>query len=414
MARIRVTRIVARLNIGGPAVHIANLMAGLDPARFESHLITGRPGPSEGDMGYLIEQKGLAPPTVLPTLGRSLNPLRDLQTALKLVSILRHQQPHIVETHTAKAGVVGRVAALLAGVPVLLHVFHGHVFYGYFGALQTRLFIGIERFLARRTDRMIAISPTQRHDIAHVYRVAPPDKVVVVPLGLDLRPFAAVSPADRSAGFAVPIDEPESRVRTQRPTPNARVALGLPQRGPLVGYVGRLTAVKNPALFVSTAQRVLQSLPDVHFVLVGDGELRADVERQIAALGLSDRVTLAGWHRDMPPIYAAMDVLVLSSLNEGTPVTAIEAMAAAVPVVATAVGGMPDLVTNGQTGLLAPPGDAQALADRVIGLLRDPKQARVLARAARQDVLARFGVERLVCDMESLYVTLLAENDVQV
>jgi glycosyltransferase involved in cell wall biosynthesis len=399
MTRIRITRIIARLNIGGPAVHIANLMAGLDSARFESHLIIGRPGPGEGDMGYLIEQKGLAPPTVLPTLGRSLNPLRDLQTVLKLVSILRRQRPHIVETHTAKAGVVGRVAAVLAGVPVLLHVFHGHVFYGYFGALQTRLFIGIERFLARWTDRIIAISPAQRHDIAHVYRVAPPAKVIVVPLGLDLRPFAAAEPADGNAG---------------------RAALGIPQRtdfgrrAPLVGYVGRLTAVKNPALFVSTAQRVLQSLPDVHFVLVGDGELRTEVERQIVALGLSDRVTLAGWCREMPPIYAAIDVLVLPSLNEGTSVTAIEAMAAAVPVVATAVGGMPDLVTDGQTGLLAPSGDAQALANRVIELLRDPKRARSMALAGRTDVLARFGVERLIYDMESLYTTLLVDKGVHV
>jgi glycosyltransferase involved in cell wall biosynthesis len=399
MARIRVTRIIARLNIGGPAVHIANLMAGLDPARFESHLVTGRPGPGEGDMGYLIEQKSLVPPIVLPTLGRSLNPLRDLQAVLNLVSILRRQRPHIVETHTAKAGVVGRVAALLAGVPVLLHVFHGHVFYGYFGALQTRLFVGIERLLARRTDRVIALSSAQRHDIAHVYRVAPPDKVIVVPLGLDLRPFATVGPADGSAG---------------------RAALGIPQRtnsvrcAPLVGYVGRLTAVKNPTLFVSTARRVLQSLPDVHFALIGDGELRVDIERQIAGLGLSDRVTLAGWQRDMPPIYAAMDALVLPSLNEGTSVTAIEAMAAGIPVVATAVGGMPDLIADGQTGLLAPSGDAQALADRVIGLLRDPKQARSLALAGRQDVLARFSVERLIRDMESLYVTLLAEKGVQV
>jgi glycosyltransferase involved in cell wall biosynthesis len=178
--------------------------------------------------------------------------------------------------------------------------------------------------------------------------------------------------------------------------------------------VGRLTAVKNPTLFVSTARRVLQSLPDVHFALIGDGELRVDIEQQIASLGLSHRVTLAGWQRDMPPIYAAMDALVLPSLNEGTSVTAIEAMAAGIPVVATAVGGMPDLIADAQTGLLAPPGDAQALADRVIGLLRDPKQARSLAMAGRQDVLARFGVERLIRDMESLYVTLLAEKGIQV
>jgi glycosyltransferase involved in cell wall biosynthesis len=392
MARIRVTRIIARLNVGGPAVHIANLMAGLDPQRFESHLITGLPAPSEGDMGYLFESKGLAPPIVLPSLGRSLHPLRDLQTIRKLVSILRGQRPHIVETHTAKAGFVGRVAARLAGVPAVLHVFHGHVFYGYFGALQTRAFIGIERFLARWTDRVITISPAQQHDIAYVYRIAAPAQVIVVPLGLDLRPFAGAGPARRRVG---------------------RAKLGVPEGVPLVGYVGRLTAVKNPALFVSAAQRVLDSAPDAYFVLVGDGELRVDLEQQIAGLGLSERILLAGWQREMPPIYAALDALVLSSLNEGTPVTAIEAMAARVPVVATSVGGMPDLIADGQTGLLAPPGDAGALAGHVVRVLEEPQWAQALARSGQERVLGRFGVERLVGDMESLYTAVLEEKGVR-
>jgi glycosyltransferase involved in cell wall biosynthesis len=389
MALIRITRIIARLNIGGPAVHIAQLMSGLDRERFESSLVTGRPSSDEGDMGYLFEQRGLALPVALPSLGRSLHPVRDLQTVRELVRIFRRQRPHIVETHTAKAGFVGRVAARLAGVPVVLHVFHGHVFYGYFGAVQTRTFVGIERLLARWTDRVITISPSQHHDIVQVYRIAPPDKVVVVPLGFDLRPFAGVGSAERRAG---------------------RSALGVPQGVPLVGFVGRLTFIKNPALFVSSAQRVLESISDVHFVLVGDGELRPEIERQISELGLSRRVALAGWQREMPPVYAALDALVLPSLNEGTPVTAIEAMAAGVPVVATSVGGIPDLVADGRTGLLAPSGDVVALADHVVQVLTEPEQARALAVAGQQDVLSRFGVERLVQEMEALYTTLLEEK----
>lgn len=393
MAKVRIMRIIARLNIGGPAVHIANLMAGLDPDRFESDLVTGLPGPDEGDMGYLIAQKGLASPIVLPTLGRSLHPVRDLLTVFKLVAVLRRQRPHIVETHTAKAGFVGRIAARLAGVPVVLHVFHGHVFYGYFGALQTRVFIGIERFLARWTDRVITISPMQRHDIAQVYRIAPPDKVAVVPLGFDLRPFVDARRAQEGGG---------------------RIALGVPQGVPLVGYVGRLTTVKNPALFVTVARCVLASVPNAHFCLVGDGELRADVERQIVDLGLSKRITLAGWQRDMPPVYSALDVLVLPSLNEGTSVTAIEAMATGVPVVATSVGGIPDLVVDGRTGLLAASGDAGALAEHVVRLLRSPEQAHSFALAGQEDVLARFGVQRLVRDMEALYVSVLEERGIHV
>jgi glycosyltransferase involved in cell wall biosynthesis len=398
MSAIRITRVIARLNIGGPAVHIANLMAGLDPERFESHLVVGQPGPGEGDMGYLApfvtaKQKGLAPPTVIPELGRSLSPVRDLRTLVKLVPILRRQRPHIVETHTAKAGFVGRLAARLAGVPVVLHVFHGHVFYGYFGAVQTRAFIYIERALAGLTDRLITISPAQRHDIAHVYHIAPPHKVLVVPLGLDLGPFV---------------------MARQNEDGRFRASLGIPVDLPLVGYVGRLTAVKNPSMLVAVAHRVLQRSPQARFVLVGDGELRPDVERRITELGLTGRVILAGWRRDMPAVYAALDMLALTSLNEGTSVTAIEALAACVPVVATAVGGMADVVADGRTGLLVPSGDTVAFAEAVAGLLQAPALGRALAQAGQRDVVARFGVERLIGDMEPLYVTLLEEKGVRV
>jgi hypothetical protein len=165
MRKVKVTRIVARLNVGGPAVHIINLAAGLDPDRFESQLIAGRPGPHEGDMGYLATQKGIEP-LIVPELGRELSPLGDLRTTLKLARILRRHKPHIVETHTAKAGAVGRLAARLANVPVIIHVFHGHVFHSYFGPLQSEMFVNVERALAGITDRIITVSPAQRRDIA--------------------------------------------------------------------------------------------------------------------------------------------------------------------------------------------------------------------------------------------------------
>jgi glycosyltransferase involved in cell wall biosynthesis len=390
---IRITRIVARLNIGGPAVHIAGLMAGLDPGCFENHLIVGRPGRDEGDMGYLIEAQGLSLPVVIRELGRSVSPVRDLVTVAKLVSVLRRQRPHIVETHTAKAGFVGRVAARLARVPVVLHVFHGHVFYGYFGQAQTQLYIGLERLMARLSDRIVAISTSQRRDITSVYRIASPDKVVVVPLGFDLSAFCETK---------------------QRPRGPLCAALGLPPDVLLVGYVGRLTAVKNPALFVEAARYVLERIPEARFVMVGDGELRPELEQQIAALGLADRVQLAGWQRDMPAVYACLDALVLTSLNEGTPVTAIEALAAGVPVVATAVGGVPDVVRDGRTGLLVPPSDPAQLAASIADLLASPERGRVLAHAGRQDVLARFSRERLIEDMESLYRAVLSEKGVVV
>lgn len=390
MSKIRISRIVARLNVGGPAVHVVNLMAALDPACFENYLIVGRPGPDEGDMGYLAAQKGITP-LVIPELGREISPVRDLQTVLRLARTLRRQRPHIVETHTAKAGAVGRLAARLAGVPVIIHVFHGHVFHSYFGPVKTCLFIGIERALARFTDRIITISPAQRDDIAQVYRIAPPEKVLVIPLGLDLQPFATAK---------------------QSHSGHFRAAFEVPADAPLVGFVGRLTSVKNPSLFVETAHRVVQRIPQARFVFVGDGELCPDLKQRVATLGLAQQVIFAGWQNNMPAVYADLDMLVLTSLNEGTPVTLIEALATGIPVVATAVGGVPDVVMDQQTGLLAPSGDAGALEQAIVGLLRAPEYAHTLALAGQQDVLARFGLARLIDNMESLYRDLLKEKGV--
>ncbi len=391
MRKVKVTRIVARLNVGGPAVHIINLTAGLDPDRFESQLIAGRPGPDEGDMGYLATQKGIDP-LIIPELGRELSPLGDVGTTVKLARILRRDKPDIVETHTAKAGAVGRLAARLAGVPLVIHVFHGHVFHSYFGSLETQMFVNIERALARITDLIITVSPAQRRDIVDVYRIAPPERVLTVPLGLDLEPF---------------------RRAKQTCQGRFRTSLGVLTEALLVGFVGRLTAVKNPSLFVEAAGLVVQQFPQTRFVFVGNGELRPALEEQIDVLGLAGHVIFAGWQVDMPAVYADLDLLALASLNEGTPVTVIEALATGIPVVATAVGGVPDVLKDRQTGVLVPSGDTEGLAQAIVELLRAPERAEALARAGQGDVLDRFDQARLVDDMESLYLALLQEKDVE-
>jgi glycosyltransferase involved in cell wall biosynthesis len=389
--KVKITRIVARLNIGGPAVHIVNLVTGLNPDRFENRLIVGCPGPDEGDMAYLARQKGIQP-LIIPELGREFSPSRDLRTIFKLVRTLRRQQPHIVETHTAKAGALGRLAARLAGVPIVIHVFHGHVFHSYFGPTKTKLFINVERALARLTDRIITISSAQQRDIVDVYRIAPPTRVVIVPLGLDLKPFQAARQTARG---------------------QFRASLGLRDDVPLVGFVGRLTGVKNPSLFVEAAARVAGQLPQTRFVFVGDGELRPALEQQVAGLGLTQQFVFAGWQMDMPAVYADLDLLALTSLNEGTPVTVIEALAAGAPIVATEVGGLSDLVINQETGILVPSGDVEAVAQGIIHLLRDPVKAQTLALAGQQHVLERFDLNRLANDMESLYVALLEEKGIR-
>lgn len=390
MGKVRVTRIVARLNIGGPAVHVVHLMSGLDPERFDNQLIVGRPGPNEGDMSYLARQKGIDP-LVIPQLSRELSPLWDIQTILKLVRVLRRQRPHIVETHTAKAGAVGRVAARLAGVPIVIHVFHGHIFHSYFGPMKTRLFINVERALARITDRIITVSPAQRRDIVQLYGIAPSERVLTIPLGLDLGPLQA---AKQTCGGKF------------------RSSLGVSGDTPLVGFVGRLTAVKNPGLFVEAAGRVVDQYPQMRFVFVGDGELRPELERLVDALELTQHVLFAGWQFDMPHVYADLDLLTLTSLNEGTPVTVIESLASGTPVVATAVGGVPDVVMDQETGTLVPSGDAEALAEAVVRTFRAQDRAQALALLGQHNVLERFGLERLTNDMASLYLALLEEKGI--
>ncbi|MFZ5918885.1 MAG: glycosyltransferase family 4 protein [Chloroflexota bacterium] len=382
---IQVVRIIARLNIGGPAIHTVLLTAGLDPARFQSRLVCGIVGPNEGDMLDFATARGVSP-VIVPALGREIHLQQDGQAFLQLLKLFRRERPQVVHTHTAKAGLVGRLAARLAGVPVVVHTFHGHVFHGYFGPLKTHFFIFLERFLVRLSDGIVAVSEGQRRELA-AYGIAPLDKIRVVPLGFDLTPFLTATAEDGA---------------------DWRRRVGLPEDALLVGIVGRLTGVKNHRLFLEMARRVALAVPDVWFVVVGDGELRVDLEARAGELGLAERVRFTGWVRQMAPVYAALDVVVLTSLNEGTPVTLIEGLAAGRPVVSTAVGGVPDIVADGETGLLVPTGDADALAEAIVGLLRDPARRRVMGQAGRESVRGRFAVERLIGDVERLYAELLS------
>lgn len=378
---IRVMRIIARLNVGGPALHVTLLTERLRPPEFESTLVCGRIGPGEGDMAYLAEERGITP-VYVPELGRELHPLRDLVTLIKLWRLMRRLKPDVVHTHTAKAGFVGRWAAWLARVPVRVHTFHGHVFHGYFGAAKTRFFLALERLTARLTDRLITISPALRDELSGVYRVAPAEKFAVVPLGLELAQYAA---APRGMG-------------------TLRAAYQIPPDAPLIGIVGRIVPIKNHALFLEMASRVLQSQPDAYFLIVGDGEERPAIEALADRLGLRTRAVFTGWMRDLVPVFSDLDLLVLSSNNEGTPTAIMQALAAGVPVVSTAVGGVPDLLRGGAWGRLVPPGDADGLAEAVLSALRDS----ALDPAIREAVLAEYDAARLADSLAALYRTLLA------
>lgn len=380
---IRILRVIARLNVGGPAIHVSLLAHRFGPPDYETTLVCGRIGPGEGDMQYYAESLGVQP-VIIPELGRALHPVRDLVTLWKLYRLIRQVQPDVVHTHTSKAGFVGRVAAWLAGVPVIVHTFHGHAFHNYFGPLLTGLFILLERLTARMSDTIITLTEGLRRELSETYRIARPKQFIVLPLGLDLEAFTV----------------------TERKGGAFRAAWRIPPAAPLVGIVGRVVPIKNHALFLEAAARVRRRLPAARFVVVGDGELRPEVEAQAAALGLADAVTFTGWQRDLAAIYSDLDVLVISSHNEGTPVSVIEALAAGCPVVATRVGGLPDLLEGGKLGKLTPPGDPEALAAAIIETLQAPPQA----ETARRLMLDRYGIDRLVHDLDSLYRGLLARK----
>ncbi len=381
---IRVVRIIARLNIGGPAIHATLLHERLDPARFLSTLITGTEEAGEGN--YLALHGRSANVEVIPDLGREIRPWRDLQTLRRLAARMREIRPHVVHTHTAKAGAVGRAAAILAGVPVVVHTFHGHVLRGYFSPAKTAVYRTIERTLARRTDRLLTRTPRVR-DAVLALGVGSAAQYTPVPLGFDLDPLLA---AERRRG-------------------ELRAELGV-GAAPLVGIVARLVPIKAHEVFLTAAVRVRQALPAARFLIVGDGELRGALEARVTSLGLGDAVRFLGWRADLDRLYADMDVVVLTSRNEGSPVALIEAMAAGVPVVSTNVGGVADVVDDGVNGWLAPMDDDAALARHVLAVLADPAQARSMGQRGRAKVAATYDAGRLVGDIEGLYEDLVRQK----
>lgn len=385
--RRRVYHVIARLNIGGPAVHVS-LLASRLPGSYDPVVLTGEVGPDEGDMTYFAREQGIEP-LLVGGLGRELKPLRDLTLVWRLYRVFASERPVIVHTHTAKAGAVGRLAAWLAGVPVIVHTFHGHVLRGYFGRVKTAIFGAIERTLARITDCIVTLGDGQRDEILS-FGIGTPERSVAVPLGLDLEPF----------------------VKLARRTGALQRELGLAPETPLCGIIARLVPIKAHDVFVRACAEAAQAHPGLHFAIVGDGELRRRVEAQVAELKLTGRVHFLGWRKDLLPVYADLDIVALSSNNEGLPTTLIEAQAAGIPVVTTTVGSVAEILEDGVTGHLVAIGDHAALGRRIAELAADRARADAMGARGRTRVLERFGVARLVNDMDRLYGRLLGEKGV--
>ena len=375
--------------MGGPALHVAYLTAGLRERGYDTTLVAGSLARGEESMAHIAEGRGVEI-EVLEELHREISPLQDLRAMVHLARLIRRERPAILHTHTAKAGAVGRIAALLAGParpPIIVHTFHGHVLRGYFSRPVALGFRALERRLARVTTALVAVSPEVRDDLVRL-GVAPKEKFVVIRLGIEL--------AERVAS------NDTARAETRR-------ALGVPADAYVVGWIGRMTAVKRTTDVMRGFRRLLDEGVDGYLCLVGDGPDHARLERQAHELGIVRRCLFVGYQDDVARFYDAMDVLVLPSANEGTPVSIIEALAAERPAVATRVGGVPDVVRDGIDGYLVEPGDASALAARLAELARDPLRRRQMGREGRTRVLERYSVDRLVDDVDRLYRSLLAE-----
>ena len=382
---IRIVRVIARLNMGGPAHHVGVLGSRLDSDRYETLLLHGDVGAGEDSLEDVVRARGAALARV-PGLRPELRPHDDARALASLVRALRRLRPDIVETHTAKAGMLGRLAAVMAGGPrpKIVHTYHGHVLEGYFGPVMTATYRELERRLATVSDALVGVSSATVNDLVRL-GIAPREKFHVIPVGLDLEPFLE---ADSAAGAAF------------------RREAGVRDGELLVTFVGRLAAIKRGDVLMRAFAGARALGANVRLAVVGDGEIRPGLERLASRLGIRDHVYFAGYRSDMVLIAAASDIAVLSSDNEGTPVSLIEAAACGTPAVATRVGGVPDVVAEG-AGILAPVGDHDGLAAGIATLAHDPARREAMGEKARQHVRSRFSAIRLVHDVEALYHELL-------
>lgn len=370
---VRVVHIIARMNVGGPAQILAGLLRELDEERYAQHIIVGSPGPGEREWFELRDMDLAADPRIIriPTFGPTIAPLRDARTLIRIVRELRRLRPDVVQTHTAKAGMLGRVAALLVGVPTVIHTYHGHTLQGYFSRPIVRLFTGIERVLARRTQHLVSVGSRVRDELI-AEGIGRPDQYVVIAPGAPdpTRPYAH----------------------------EARRLFGLPVDTAVVTFVGRLAKVKRPDRFLAVAESVTVTHPGVVFVIVGDGELRAELE----ATSRSSDVRFLGWQADIPAVYSASDIVMVTSDNEGMPIVLVEASIAGRPCVTTDVGSAGEVVAHGETGLVVPP-DVELLAAAVRELLDDPSRREEYGDRARMRTLEHFGMAAVAASLAGLY-----------
>ena len=385
---LRIVHVIARLNVGGAALHVLQLAREQRRRGHDVLVVTGSLAAGEESMEYVADELGVSV-RKLSALQRELSLRADFTAIRALRRILRERKLDVLHTHTSKAGATGRIATLLAGSArprSVVHTYHGHVLSGYFDRPRERLFRLAERLLARSADTLIAVSDEVRNDLV-AFGVAPAERFAVVPYGFDL---PAWSESD---------DRGRVRIREE---------LGVGEETFVIGWAGRMTPIKRPFDLVRTLRSLLDQDVDAVLVLLGDGNDRRATEALARELGVYDQTRFVGFRQGIRDWYAAFDAFLLTSANEGAPVVAIEALAAERPVVATRVGGTATVVTDGESGFLAPMGDVDGLAAHLGVLARDPELRARLGRAGAADVLERFATSRMADELEAVYRRLLA------
>ena len=395
-APVRIARIITRLGVGGAERYVCALTAHLDPKAYRSWLISGQVQAAERECSEFLSEANVQP-IYIKDIRRGLG-FRDLKAAVTLSRLLESIKPQIVETHTAKAGALGRLVTRMRWFnrrhqPRLIHTFHGHVFDKYFSGPVAGAFIGIERFLAHFTDLVVTVSPSVRHELIERYQIADAHKIRVVPLGFD---FSWLNELPLHRGWL-------------------RARLQASEAAVVFGTVGRLAKIKNTAFLLRAFARLLDSVPrdsavrnsapiDARLVIIGDGELADSLRALARQLNVSDRVLFCGWELDRAKIFSDLDVTCLSSLNEGSPVCLIESLAAKVPVIATRVGGVADVVSPRTDGELVEAGGEAAFAAAMLRLALSKER---ISDARSNDVQNRYSIRRLVRDMEGIYEELM-------
>ncbi len=390
----KVLRIINRLNLGGPAYNAAYLSKYLPP-EFETLLVSGMKDDAEESSEFIVKNLDLHP-VYIPDMYRELHPFRDYNSYYKLRKIIDEFKPDIVHTHAAKAGALGRLAAFHSNVPVIIHTFHGHVFHSYFNRLQTRMFLEIERYLAKRTTKIIALSESQKAELCNTYKIAPEGKFEIIPLGFELEKFSKERELKRK---------------------NFRARCNIDDDEVAIGIIGRLVPVKNHTLFLKALKIVSEKTKKkLRAFVIGDGEERKNIELTATLLGLKfnnsnlqekNILTFTSWIKDIDVSNAGMDIIALTSNNEGTPVSLIEAQASGKPIVSTNVGGIENIVLKGETALLSATGDVNLFAENLLLLVENEDIRSKLSEKGENHVINAFSYQRLCAEVSNLYLSLL-------